>query len=136
MNWNEFQSRLLGAGSTGIALDWSRVTGLESSLPPLTPKLVAALRQMAELEAGAMANPDEHRMVGHYWLRAPERAPTPAIGAEIRSTIDRILQFAQSIHSGVLVPPEAPAYRNVLLIGIGGSALGPQLVHAALGTSR
>ena len=29
----------------------------------------------AALEKGAIANADEKRMVGHYWLRAPELAP-------------------------------------------------------------
>ena len=34
---------------------------------------------MDALEKGAIANPDEDRMVGHYWLRAaPHMAPTPA----------------------------------------------------------
>ena len=42
---------------------------------------------MEELEKGALANPDENRMVGHYWLRAPELAPTPEIAEEIRSTL-------------------------------------------------
>ena len=31
--------------------------------------------EMEALEAGAIANADEKRMVGHYWLRAPELAP-------------------------------------------------------------
>ena len=43
-----------------------------------------------DLEKGAIANPDENRMVGHYWLRAPERAPIgPAGGSEaIRMRVD------------------------------------------------
>ena len=34
-----------------------------------------AFIDMADLERGAIANPDENRMVGHYWL------PAPALGA-------------------------------------------------------
>ena len=136
MNWADFQARVTGAGSTGITLDWSRIAGMDTSLVALRPKLAAALQFMTDLEAGAIGNPDENRMVGHYWLRAPELAPTPSIRADIQSTVERIHLFALSIHSGSLVPPEAPAYRNVLLIGIGGSALGPQLVHDALSTGR
>ncbi len=136
MNWTDYQAHVIAAGSTGITLDWSRVAGMDAGVASLAPKLSKALQAMAELEAGAIANPDENRMVGHYWVRAPELAPTPLIRDAIRSTVDRIILFAESVHSGVLVPPEAPAYRNLLLIGIGGSALGPQLVHDALGTSR
>ena len=136
MNWTDYQAHVIAAAPTGIMLDWSRVAGMEATVATLAPKLVEALQAMAELESGSIANPDEHRMVGHYWLRAPELAPDPSIREAIRSTVDRIHLFAQSVHSGALVPPEAPAYRNLLLIGIGGSALGPQLVHDALGTGR
>merc|ERR1711967_150518 len=34
---------------------------------------------MESLESGKISNPDEKRMVGHYWLRAPELAPNDAI---------------------------------------------------------
>ena len=49
----------------------------------LTPEGLAAFEAMAALEAGAIANPDEQRQVGHYWLRAPELAPDPAAGEHI-----------------------------------------------------
>ena len=42
---------------------------------------------MRELEAGAIANPTEKRMVGHYWLRDPALAPTPELRTEIEETI-------------------------------------------------
>ena len=38
-----------------------------------------AFAAMDALEAGAIANPDEKRMVGHYWLRDPTLAPTPEL---------------------------------------------------------
>ncbi|HEX7880144.1 MAG TPA: glucose-6-phosphate isomerase [Candidatus Eisenbacteria bacterium] len=134
--FEQFGSRLVTAGATGFCLDWSRIPGLPEVVPALRPGLEAALASMRDLEAGAIANPDEDRMVGHYWLRAPERAPSPELTAAITTTIDRVHRFASDIHSGAIAPPEAPAWRNVLLIGIGGSALGPQLVHDALGTGR
>ena len=34
----------------------------------------SALHAMQELESGAIANPDENRMVGHYWLRNADLA--------------------------------------------------------------
>jgi glucose-6-phosphate isomerase len=88
---------------------------------------------MLALESGAIANPDEKRMVGHYWLRDPSRAPNPDIAKEIEDCRKRIVSFADAVHRGEVVSSTGQRFRQLLLIGIGGSALGPQLVAAALG---
>jgi glucose-6-phosphate isomerase len=88
---------------------------------------------MAALEKGAIANPDENRMVGHYWLRAPQLAPSPDITNEIRAGLDQIKFFTAGVHAGTLKPPTAPKFTHALCIGIGGSALGPEFVADALG---
>ena len=85
-----------------------------------------AFAAMTVLEAGEIANPDEQRMVGHYWLRAPKLAPTPDLTAEIEGTNAAILKFIEGIHV-------SHRFSDALLIGIGGSALGPQFVSDALG---
>jgi glucose-6-phosphate isomerase len=90
---------------------------------------------MAALEAGGIANPDEGRRVGHYWLRAPELAPEATLSHAIEETVSRVKAFAADVHAGKIAPESAGHFRNVLLIGIGGSALGPQLVSDALGTA-
>lgn len=95
--------------------------------------LRAALAAMARLEAGAIANPDEQRMVGHYWLRAPARAPQAELGEAIASTLRRIEELARQVHAGTLAPPGAARFHKLLLVGIGGSALGPMLAADALG---
>ena len=82
---------------------------------------------------GAIANPDEKRMVGHYWLRAPDLAPSPSIAAEIRSTIEEIKRFARAVHEGSIRTSAASRFTHLLCIGIGGSALGPMFVADALG---
>jgi len=98
----------------------------------LQPKFEQAFADMAELEQGAIANPDENRMVGHYWLRNPDLAPTPELTQEIVSTIEQIEVFAEKVHTGAIHPPKAPRFTDIISIGIGGSALGPQFVAAAL----
>ena len=90
---------------------------------------------MRELEAGAIANPTEKRMVGHYWLRNPGLAPTAEIRKEIEDTINRIKKFAEDVHAGKITAENGKRFKHVLLIGIGGSALGPQFVADALGSS-
>ena len=59
-----------------------------------------AFKSMAELEAGAISNPDERRMVGHYWLRKPELAPNRTLEKEIRDTLDEVNAFAQGVLKG------------------------------------
>jgi glucose-6-phosphate isomerase len=95
-----------------------------------------ALDAMEALERGAIANPDEKRMVGHYWLRAPERAPSPEIAAEINHTVAEIKKFVAAVHDGSIRSPEGVRFTHGLSIGIGGSALGPMFVADALGNPR
>ena len=91
-----------------------------------------ALKAMQMLEAGALANPDEGRMVGHYWLRNPQIAPSAEISAEIAETNARIADFAHRVHSGEIAGAGGRRFKNVLVIGIGGSSLGARFVSAAL----
>src|SRR5262245_60525402 len=88
---------------------------------------------MDALERGGLANPDEKRMVGHYWLRAPDLAPTPNITAEVRNTLAAIKRFAGAVHDGGIRTPAGVRFTQVLRLGIGGSALGPMFVADALG---
>lgn len=131
--WERYQKYLFvdGAGPTGLRLDISRMRFGDELLPRVAARFAEAHRQMAALEGGAIANPDEKRRVGHYWLRAPELAPEPALRDTIRGTIDSIKAFAADVHAGKIVG-KGGAFSQLLVVGIGGSALGPQLVAAAL----
>jgi len=87
---------------------------------------------MDDLEHGATANPDENRMVGHYWLRSPKLAPSAEIAKEIESTVAAIQRFAAAVHSGEIKPDSSPRFTQLISVGIGGSALGPMFVSDAL----
>src|SRR5262249_43942636 len=102
-------------------------------LDRMTAPMQRALEAMDALERGALANPDEKRMVGHYWLRAPDLAPSQAIADEIRSTLAEIKRFSSAGHDGTIRSSSAVRFTHVLAIGIGGSALGPMFVSDALG---
>ena len=131
--WERYKALLLDDPGLGVRLDLSRAGLGDAALAPRELAVQAALDSMEALEAGAIANPDENRMVGHYWLRAPEKAPAPEIAAAIRDTRARVLDFAARVHDGRVKPPRAERFRHLLVVGIGGSALGPQLVADALG---
>lgn len=131
--WEKFKARLCTAESVGISVDLSRMRFADSFFASLDGAIRNALAAMEALEAGAIANPDEQRMVGHYWLRDAAKAPTPEIAGEIRACLASIKRFARAVHAGRVRPQKARAFRNVLVVGIGGSALGPQFVARALG---
>lgn len=130
--WDRYCRYHLADRELGFSLDVSRVKFTDADLEPLWPKMSAALDAMKKLEAGAIANPDENRMVGHYWLRSPDLAPSAAITDEITNTNAEIESFVHRVHSGQIVGQNGP-FENVLQVGIGGSALGPQFVAQALG---
>jgi len=110
-------------GGPSIALDL-RWMGLPQDLDAtLAGAIERAFVELAALEGGAIANADEGRQVGHYWLRAPELAP-PGVGALIVAARDAVRAAVAKV---------AGRFSKVLVIGIGGSALGPQLVADALG---
>src|ERR1700685_1132327 len=128
MAWTRFKTHYYQNASLGVALDISRIPFPDGYLESMEPKFAQAFADMAALEKGAIANPDEKRMVGHYWLRAPLLAPTKEIAQEVTSTLDSIKKFAADVHSGTAKPPMASRFTQVLAIGIGGSALGPMFV--------
>ncbi len=116
-----------------LTLDISRMRFEDGFMDRMAEPMRQAFEAMDALERGAIANPDEKRMVGHYWLRASQLAPTPAIAAEIRDTLAEIKRFAAAVHDGSIKTPAGVRFTHVMSMGIGGSALGPMFVADALG---
>jgi glucose-6-phosphate isomerase len=133
--WERFQKYHTEFPELGLAIDLSRMNVSDEFFTSMEPRVQKAFADMDALEKGAIANPDENRMVGHYWLRNPSLAPTKEIREEIEKTIENIKQFAAKVHSGEIYGAGG-TFKNYLLIGIGGSALGPQFVAHALGDPR
>lgn len=105
-------SSILRDAETGILVDVHRA--------PIAGDIGPALAGMIAVDSGAIANPDEGRMVGHYWLRDPKLAPTPEITNQIENVLAQIRSF------------EVEHVSTVLQIGVGGSGLGPELIYDAL----
>src|SRR5438309_1322411 len=130
--WERFKKYYTEFHAVGLATDLSRVNFGDDYFEAMAGPIQKAFAAMAELENGAIANPDEKRMVGHYWLRNPALAPKKEIRAEIEETVASIKAFAAEVHSR-RVRGRDDAFKKLLIIGIGGSALGPQFVARALG---
>ena len=130
--WQRYQNWLYLHEGLGLYLDVSRIRFDDAFVESLQPKFDKAFADMAQLEKGAIANPDENRMVGHYWLRNPDLAPAPELTQEIVQTLEQIEAFAEKVQTGAIHPPRASRFTDIISIGIGGSALGPQFVAEAL----
>jgi glucose-6-phosphate isomerase len=132
--WDRYRENLYVSRELGLMLDISRMNFPNGFFDTVEPRMQRAFGEMAELEAGAVANKDENRMVGHYWLRAAELAPDALITTEIEDAVQAVQDFAGQLHTGSMLAPGGKPFTRMLVIGIGGSALGPQFVADALGT--
>jgi len=132
--WERYKKNLNYYPEIGLMLDVSRMDFPDDYFQTMEPFMLKAYRDMAGLEDGAVANPEEGRMVGHYWLRTPHLAPSKEISQGIKTTLDKIKDFARRVHGGEISPQKGGRFSRLLLIGIGGSALGPQFIADALGT--
>jgi len=83
---------------------------------------INGIDNLKEIEAGDLVNKDESRMVGHFWMRDSKKAPNKAISQFIESEKERLKGFFTT-----------NAFDDLLYIGIGGSALGPQLINGFAG---
>ncbi|MCA9619629.1 MAG: glucose-6-phosphate isomerase [Myxococcales bacterium] len=108
----------------GFSIDLRHMAMSAADFDALVPRFQAAFAAMAELEGGAIANADEQRMVGHYWLRDASLAPQPELRQAIAKTQTEVKEVAADLRS---------RFDDAVIIGIGGSSLGPLLVYEALG---
>jgi glucose-6-phosphate isomerase len=98
--WEHFDSRYFWFESIGLGLDLSRAKMPLDYAEEKREMIVRAPDGMRALEAGAIANKDESRMVGHYWFRNPTLTPTQEIRNAIDQAINSIKAFAADVHEG------------------------------------
>jgi glucose-6-phosphate isomerase len=134
--WERYKQYLSFNPEIGLMVDISRMMFPNDYFDRMGPQIRKAFDDMETLESGAIANPDENRMVGHYWLRAPELAPRREMTCDIRNNLQAIKDFAQKVHAGKIKSQKGKRFSRILVIGIGGSALGPQFVSDALKTPK
>ncbi len=138
---NDFLALSLRVNDSPASLGQVYVDAHHMALPRDWPdtyreRLAAAHTAMHALEAGAVANADEARMVGHYWLRDASRAVNEDTARQIRDALAQVQRFAAAVHTGQVRSSTGALFSNQLIVGIGGSALGPQLAAAALASPR
>ncbi|MDR1906997.1 MAG: glucose-6-phosphate isomerase [Puniceicoccales bacterium] len=127
--WKHFCSHYFHFDAVGLGIDVSKINRFDETLEEIDHESI--FKEMSALESGGIANPDENRMVGHYWLRNPPIAPSNDLKTAISEVWNTLDRFVYAIHSGDICGQNGK-FKNVLCIGIGGSALGPQLASRAL----
>src|SRR5437870_12716417 len=132
--WPRFQKYFLRYNDIGFTIDISRMRFADDFLRSMGARAQKAFSEMRQLEAGAIVNVDERRMVGHYWLRDPGLAPNASLRNDVEETNARIKKFAAESHA-VDISPSKGKFRHLLLIGIGASPLGPQFFADGLRTA-
>jgi len=100
--WERYQKYFSQYPALGLALDLSRMNFPDDFFDSMEARMQKAFAAMNDLEHGAIANPDEKRMVGHYWLRNPALAPTAEIRQEIEGALLAVKDFARQVHAGAI----------------------------------
>jgi glucose-6-phosphate isomerase len=116
------------------AIDASTMNVDVSALEGLPWARVWADRE--ELEDGEPVNLTQARAVGHYWLRDPTRAATMGQARGIGESLEQLRVVVEDVSTGRILADDGERFTDVIHIGIGGSALGPQLLVDALGPCR
>jgi len=93
-------------------------------------------RQFAAMCAGAKLNVTEQRAVLHTAARSFSDEPINLDGRDILPDIRRVREqiraFTENLHSGRLTGSTGRPFRDVVVVGIGGSYLGSEFVSTAL----
>ncbi len=101
---------------TGMRLETSHLFEME-------PRLAAAHQEMLKIESGEIKNPDENRKVTHFTDRKAY-----AGSAEFKE----VNAFAEALRSSCIKGSSGKKFDHAVINGIGGSALGPQLLQFAI----
>ncbi|MBF6170088.1 glucose-6-phosphate isomerase [Nocardia blacklockiae] len=125
--WEKYCTFLFADPSSGISVDVSGADFPISYPEAMAKPMARAFAAMAALEHGDIANADEGRRVGHYWLRAPARAPDRRTAAALENSWALLGGFADRVRTGEL-SGVGGRFRNLIHVGIGGSATGVQML--------
>ena len=91
--WGRYCDLLYNDDSLGFWLDISRMDVVINDFQKFNNNFANAFKAIENLENGSIANIDENRKVGHYWLRNPKVAPISEITKSIIISLQKIWRF-------------------------------------------
>ena len=83
-SFRDFSSQFIRYSDIGFSLDCPVIEG-DAEFEQVKERV---LKDMLNLERGAIVNPDEDRRVGHFWLRNPDLAPDEDTRNYIQESIE------------------------------------------------
>ena len=110
-------------GESGFSINFAGMKFTDSDLNSLTDKFSVAHDEMIKLENGAIKNPDENRQVTHFSDRVEYAGSAPFQAVET---------FVEAVRNGEIISSTGKQFESAVINGIGGSALGPQLMQFAI----
>jgi glucose-6-phosphate isomerase len=108
---------------SGFTINFAGMKFEDTALDTLKPQFDRAVREMKNLESGAIKNPDENRQVTHF---------TDRIDYAKSELFKEVESFAAALRSGAIKGSTGKNFEYAIINGIGGSALGPQLMQFAI----
>ena len=128
----------MAAEGAGIYLDYSKNRVTDQTIKLLT-QLAAESGLQPRIDAmfrGEKINITENRAALHVALRAPRGASIFVDGENVvprvHAVLDKMTHFCNQVRSGDWKGHTGKRIRNIVNIGIGGSALGPVMAYEAL----
>ncbi|MEA4862932.1 MAG: glucose-6-phosphate isomerase [Victivallaceae bacterium] len=113
----------LGCPELRFSLDVAGMKFTDGQLDEMLPALKSAYAGMKAIEAGEIKNPDENRKVTHF---------TDRIEYSQSELFAAVKNFADGIAQGKILSASGKKFTQAVINGIGGSALGPQLMQFAI----
>ena len=110
-------------GKSGFSINFAGMKFEKADIEALAPSCDRAFAGIADIEAGKIKNPDEQRKVTHF---------TDRIAYAESKLFQEVEAFAADIRSGKITGATGKKFDAVVINGIGGSALGPQLMQFAI----
>ena len=124
MDWVARNSKYtLTDAASGFSIAFAGMNFNDSDIDALSPLFERAKKEVARIEAGDIKNPDENRRVTHFTDRITYTQS--ALYAEVED-------FAEKVRSGEIRGATGKSFDALVVNGIGGSALGPQLMQFAI----
>ena len=109
--------------ATGFSIAFAGMKFTDADIAGMAAKFERAANGMKMIEAGEIKNPDEQRKVTHFTDRLSY--PESKLFADVEA-------FAEDVRSGKICGSTGKKFEALVVNGIGGSALGPQLMQFAV----
>ncbi len=110
-------------GDSSFQINFAGMSFQDANIEEMTARFASVHAEMQKIERGEIKNPDENRKVTHFTDRSVYTG-----SAEYQD----VEAFVEQIRTGKITGSTGKKFESAFINGIGGSALGPQLLQMAI----